>query len=317
VPAQPYRPESQIIECPTPAQSGPDPGAISVVIPAYNEAPVIRSVAESLLPLRELMACEILIVDDGSTDGTAEILAEMTETYPDIVRVLTHRTNRGYGAALKTGIRHAQMPLIATLDADGQHTLDQLMNLMPSATQHEMVIGQRTGLRHSPMWRMPGKWLLGRMADFFARQHIPDLNSGLRIFHSQVIRQYLHLFPNGFSFSTTSTLVLLNRGYSVDFVPIAVQQRQGHSTVTARTGFETILLILRLVMLLTPLRIFLPLSLLSVFLGLAWAIPYLIDRRGLTVTALLFLINGILIFLVGLLADQVAEMRKERFEDSF
>jgi len=308
-------PEFQHSEDTQIAEASSNMPGISVVIPAYNEAPVIRNVLESLLPLQQAMACEILVIDDGSSDGTADILAELTRAHPHILRVFTHRANRGYGAALKTGIRQAQMPLIATLDADGQHTLDQLMKLVPSASQHEMVIGQRTGLVHSPMWRMPGKWLLGRMADFFARQHIPDLNSGLRIFQAQVIRQYLHLFPNGFSFSTTSTLVLLNRGYSVDFVPITVQHRQGHSTVTARTGFDTILLILRLIMLLTPLRIFLPLSMLSVFLGVAWAIPYLIDRRGLTVTALLFLINGILIFLVGLLADQVAEMRKERFED--
>jgi hypothetical protein len=163
---------------------------------------------------------------------------------------------------------------------------------------------------------MPGKWMLSWMASRFTGTRIPDLNSGLRVFRTDDVRRYLHLCPDGFSFSTTSTMVMLHRGYAVAFEPIEIRAREGSaSTVTVRTGFETLMLILRLIMLLSPLRLFLPIGAVSMFLGVAWAVPYLVARRGLTVTALLLLVNGLLTVLFGLLADQIAELRKERFEE--
>lgn len=288
---------------------------VSIIIPAFNEITVIRPVVESLLPTAQFERWEIVVIDDGSTDGTGELLDQIAGQDPAVFRVIHHRRNRGYGAALKSGIRQARAPLVATMDADGQHTLDHLLHLLPYTDTYEMVVGCRSGLIHSKLWRMPGKWALGVLANHLAQENIPDLNSGLRFFHTAVIRRYLHLCPNGFSFSTTSTLIMFNRGYTVGYVPITVRQRKGKSTVSTRTGFETVMLILRLSMLLAPLRIFLPLSATSFVFGLAWAIPYLLDRRGLTVTALLFLINAVIIFLVGLLADQVAELRKEQFEE--
>ncbi|MBN1203177.1 MAG: glycosyltransferase family 2 protein [Anaerolineae bacterium] len=306
---QPHTPPGSLHDTTSPA--------LSVVLPAYNEVDGLRPVLESLLPEAAARNWEVLVIDDGSTDGTGDLVDAIASEHPATLRPIHHRRNRGYGAALKTGFRHARAPLVASMDSDGQHTVDQLLTLLPQAGSHDMIIGQRMGLVHSPLWRMPGKWLLGIMANFLAQEHIPDLNSGLRVFHSDVIRRYLHLCPDGFSFSTTSTLVLLNRGYAVGYTPIRVQPRQGKSTVSLRTGFDTILLILRLSMLLAPLRIFLPISAILFTAGTVWAIPYLIARQGLTVAALLLLITGLLIFLVGLLADQVAALRKEQFEDTF
>jgi glycosyltransferase involved in cell wall biosynthesis len=289
--------------------------AVTVVVPAYNEAEAIGGLLEELVPAAREGDWEVIVVDDGSTDGTEAVLVPWAEAHADVLRVIRHRGNRGYGAALKSGIRAARAAFVATMDSDGQHTPTELGHLLAERHDKDLVIGRRTRLLHSPMWRMPGKWVLGRMAAHLAGQKIPDLNSGLRVFRTAVVRRYLHLFPDGFSFSTTSTMLLLHRRYFVAHVPIEVRPRQGKSTVTLRTGFDTILLILRLAMLLSPLRIFLPLGALSVAAGMIWAIPYLVLRQGLTVTALLLILNGVLIVLTGLLADQLAELRKERFEE--
>lgn len=287
---------------------------ITVVLPVYNEAGSVAGVLEPLLRRARREGWAVLVVDDGSRDGSAEVLEELERTHGPVLRVLTHLRNRGYGAALKTGIRAVEGPFVATMDSDGQHSVGELGKLLDARHGHSLVIGQRTRALHSPLWRMPGKWVLGWMANLFTRTRIPDLNSGLRLFRTADVRRYLHLCPDGFSFSTTSTMVMLSRGYAVTHVPIEVAPRAGRSTVSLRTGFETVLLILRLVMLLTPLRLFLPLGAASFLFGVAWSIPYLVARQGLTVTALLFILNGVLIVLFGLLADQIAELRKERFE---
>jgi glycosyltransferase involved in cell wall biosynthesis len=291
------------------------PYSLSIVIPVYNEIQSIHNVFQEVLSIAEQRGWQVIAVNDGSVDGSGEALNELAGQHSGVMRVIHHTSNRGYGAALKSGIRSINTDLVATMDSDGQHTIAMLDALLKSAQISEMVVGQRREILHSSLWRMPGKWFLVLLASYLSQQSIPDLNSGLRIFHIAVIRRYLHLFPNGFSFSTTSTLILINRGYNVRYIPIDIRARTGKSTVTLRTGFDTLVLILRLIMLLAPLRIFLPISIVSVIIGITWAIPYLLDRRGLTVVSLLLILNGVVIFLVGLLADQVAELRKERFEE--
>ena len=129
-----------------------------------------------------------------------------------------------------------------------------------------MVIGNRTSLLHSPLWRMPGKWMLNIMANYLVKERIPDLNSGLRVIRREDALRYLHLCPSGFSFSTTITMVMLSRGYDVKYIPIKVEKRVGKSSISLKTGFETLLLILRLATLIDPLRIFVPMSLIIGFI---------------------------------------------------
>jgi glycosyltransferase involved in cell wall biosynthesis len=287
----------------------------SIIIPCYNEGGVICDVIEELqsyLAERVQDRYEILIIDDGSTDDTQEKLASLRD-----VRVIRHRTNRGYGAAIKTGVRQAAGSAVATYDGDGQHYPEDLVRLLQKIQEEDwaLVVGARTKTIHSNLWRMPGKWVLGWLANHLTKTKIPDLNSGLRAFKRDIISRYLHLCSDRFSFSTTSTLVILNRGYPMTFVPIEVRNRQGSSTVSLATGFETLLLILRTICLFDPLRIFIPASMVLVVAGiLLGAYPYFILKRGLTTGAVLFILAGILVFFFGLLADQIASLRKEKYE---
>lgn len=281
---------------------------VTILIPAFNESQAIGFVIEHIQAICSDVVQEIIVIDDGSSDDTAYIAKNAGAT------VIRHKQNLGYGAALKTGIRHATTEFVLTMDADGQHQAEDVLGLWEVAEDCDMVVGQRISLLHSPLWRMPGKWLLWSMANYLTRRKIPDLNSGLRLIRRDVAQRYLHLCPSGFSFSTTITMALLSRGYSVAYVPIQVKKRVGKSTVSVATGLDTIILILRIAALFNPLRVFIPISLLIGLVGLVWGIPFALAGRGVSVGSLLAIVTAILIFGLGLLCDQISQLRLERFE---
>jgi len=251
---------------------------------------------------------EIIVVNDGSTDDTAKIL----ESFPRL-RVVHHARNRGYGASLKTGSRHATGDVVVFFDADGQHDPVDVMLIVKAFGQADMVVGARQGLLHSPAWRVPGKFLLTKLANYLTNQSIPDLNSGLRAIRRSVLLQYLHLCPDKFSFTTTLTMALLSESHEVVYVPIRVRPRVGKSRVTVSTGFETLLLLLRLITLFNPMRVFLPTSIALMILGVGWSSVYVFDQRGLSVGGMLLIMTSLLMFFVGLIADQVAAIRRELY----
>lgn len=288
------------------ATKGPD--TLAVIIPAFNEASSIGAVLDSLRAECGDLITTIIVVDDGSNDDTGAIAEARGAT------VIRHAANRGYGASLKSGIRSADTTHVATLDADGQHHAADLHRLWQARQRADMVIGARRQLIHSPLWRMPGKWILGAVASYLVAQRIPDLNSGLRLISRPVVMRYMHLCPNGFSMSTTLTLAVLSRGIPVEFVPIDVQRREGKSTVTVATGLATVMLLLRIICLFNPLRLFVPASLAIAAAGFAWAIPYAMAGRGLSVAAMLAMVTAILLFSLGLLCDQISQQRLERYE---
>ena len=281
---------------------------LTVVIPAYNEERSIAAVINDVFTQCANFVAEIIVVDDGSTDGTSAVVKATP------ARLIHHSQNRGYGAALKTGIKAAQTEFVATMDSDGQHNAQSVKLLWESRAEHDMVVGARSALLHSPMWRMPGKWLIGVMANYLTKRRIPDLNSGLRIIRGSTALKYIHICPDGYSFSTTITVALLTRGYSVGYVPIQVTRRVGKSQVSLTTGFSTIILILRLATLFDPLRIYLPTSFLIGLIGVLWGIPYAVTGHGVSVGAMLALVTAIVLFSVGLLSDQISQLRLERFE---
>ena len=282
--------------------------SLTVILPAYNEEAALGAVLNQLHENVGNLIREIIVVDDGSTDSTAQVAEKAG------VRVIRHSMNLGYGASLKTGIKAAKSDFILTMDADGQHLPENIPQLWAFADSADMVVGSRQGLLHSPWWRMPGKWLLRLLGSYLVKRRIPDLNSGLRLMKREIALKYLHLCPSGFSFSTTVTLAYLTRGYNVIYVPIMLNKRVGKSTVTLVTGWDTIILILRIASLFNPLRVFVPISILCVAIGLTWAIPYAIDGHGVSVGSMLAIVTGVLLFGFGLVCDQVSQLRLERFE---
>lgn len=283
---------------------------LTVVIPAYNEGQAIGEVLEDIWQNCGEIVESVIVVDDGSKDDTADVAESKKAT------VIRHSGNRGYGASLKTGIRASQTEYILTMDADGQHRAEYIWALWQQKQQYDMVVGERVRLLHSPLWRMPGKWLLTFMARYLTQKDIPDLNSGLRLVRKDVIEKYIHLCPSGFSFSTTITMALHSRGYRVGYVPIEVQKRKdsGAGTVSVRTGLDTIILILRLSTLFNPLRIFLPASFMIASVGVLWGIPYALAGRGVSVGSMLAVSIAVLLFALGLISDQISALRLEKFE---
>ena len=280
---------------------------VTVIIPAFNEEQSIGEVVDNVYRHCSSFLEDIIVVDDGSTDSTYQIACQSHAV------VIQHKQNKGYGASLKTGIRQAKTDFVLTMDADGQHRVEDLERLL-KFSDYDMVVGQRSSLIHSALWRMPGKWFIGKIANYLTNRKIPDLNSGLRLIRREVAIRYIHLCPSGFSFSTTITMALLSRGYNITYVPIQVEKRVGKSTVSLKTGFDTIVLVLRLAALFNPLRLFLPISLVVGLIGIIWGIPYALDGRGVSIAAMLASMTAILLFGLGILCDQISQLRLERFE---
>lgn len=280
---------------------------LTVVIPAYNEAQVITKVIEDLKERNK--DYEIIVVDDGSTDNTYE-LARQTG-----VKVIHHSYNQGYGAALKTGIRNAETDFVCTMDADGQHRAEDVEKLFEEIKNdnYDVVIGARSKRSHISLVRVPGKKMLSIFANYLSGIRIPDLNSGLRVAKKESIMKLLHLLPDGFSFSTTITIAMYKMRYNVKWVPITTNKRVGKSSVhPLRHGYQTLLLIVRLVTLFDPLRIFLPVSIFLILVGSVYQVIVILFKGFHIVGgALLSILAGISIFFFGILADQISAIRRE------
>ncbi len=286
----------------------------SVIIPAFNEAAALRSVLEELVAFlrQQNIAAQVIVVDDGSTDRTADEVRAVPG-----VQLIRHPYNKGYGAALKTGIRAATTEWCFTYDADRQHTPDLIALLLPHCTEgNDMVVGKREGYR-GPWIRQPGKKLISMVANFVTERKIPDLNSGLRAFRRSAFLRFMHLFPNGFSLSTTSTVCFFKEGLNVVYVPIRIRERVGKSTVRPRDFGKTLMLVLRIIMLFSPLRIFLPACFFFAFLTVADVVIQFIltgDFTNKSTVALISLTS--LTFFFGLLADQIAALRREHLRQA-
>lgn len=285
----------------------PEKLQISVIIPAYNEEKAIKGVINNLLDFlpTQNIDFEILVINDGSTDLTSQ----HAKSFPQI-RVIDQPYNKGYGAAIKTGLRNAIYDWVLLFDSDGQHQAQNIEKLLPFTNQFDIIIGARTLGYKGPILRQPGKKIVLMVANYISGHKIPDVNSGFRLVKKEFALKFCNLYPNGFSISTTMTLAFLKDGLNVKFVPYQVEPRIGKSTVKIRDGFKTLMLILKIIMLFSPLRVFLPLSLLIAAMAF---ISFVNDLTILhiTNTTVVLTISSILLFSFGLLADQLADIRRE------
>lgn len=278
--------------------------AFSLILPIYNEEQSIISTLDYLQEKLQGSGCqyEIIAVNDGSTDRSSQIL----KTRADI-RLIEHVRNKGYGAALKTGIRHAKYPLIVITDADGTYPNERIPELVRLAQDADMVVGSRTGenVQYSKIRKIP-KWFLVRFAQWITQQHIPDLNSGMRVLHKNIVEKFIHILPDTFSFTTTITVAMLTNNYLVRYVPIDYYHRTGRSKIKPiRDTLRFVQIILRTGVYFAPLRVFMPLAGIF-FVGFLFTIIQdVFVREDLTERSIILLIASTQIAMFALLADMI------------
>lgn len=276
-----------------------------MVIPAYEEAAAVGVVVQSLRAAAPWH--EVLVIDDGSADETATVAATAG------ARVIKHPYNKGNGAAIKTGVRHASGDYLLIVDADGQHTAADALRLVAFLGEYDLVVGTRTGsTQQASTARHMGNNALNWIAGYLTGRAIPDLTSGLRAARSSGLREFLHLLPNGFSTPTTTTLSFLKAGYSVRFEPITARARLGTSKIKlVSDGARFLMILLKVITIFSPLRIFLPIAGAFFALGASYAIWTTITRHDVTDSSVLLLVLAVVIFLVGLVSEQISTMRSE------
>lgn len=289
-----------------------DSPRISIIIPAYNEAEVIGSVVEGVVhTVGEFgLDAEILVVDDGSGDGTAAIAEEAGAS------VARHPYNIGNGAAVKTGIRRARGEVLVMLDGDGQHSPEDIPRLLAKLESYDMVVGARTSDSETGVHRDLANTVYNWLASYVCNRRIEDLTSGFRAMKAELARGFVYLLPNTFSYPTTITLATLRSGRSLTYVPINACRRVGKSKVRLlRDGLRFLLIVLKIATFFSPLKIFVPASMAMFLTGLGYGlfkVMFLGARYGPT-SAMLMTVS-VLVFLVGLVSEQVAQLRFDRSE---
>ena len=280
---------------------------VSIVIPAYNEEKGIEKVlGEVVSEIDKLqLQAEVIVVNDGSKDQTAKKVESIARSNPDVLLV-EHKSNRGYGASLKTGILHAKYDTIVVIDADCTYPISSLSSLLEEMEEADMVVGARTGANvQIEKIRVPAKWFLGKLASFLAEKEIPDLNSGFRAFNREIAISYFHILPNKFSFTTTITLAMFSDDFKVTYVPIDYYGRKGSSKITPIFAWRLFVLILRTIFYFNPLRIILPLTVVFGLVGLGKMGYDIVMLDNLTDSSVLLILFSFQLLGFGLLADLI------------
>ena len=286
---------------------------LTLVIPLYNEEECIDKVIPEILEFCQGVY-DVIIVDDGSTDNSNNLLQEYFKESRDGVRVLSHEFNKGYGAAIKTGIKGACTDYVVTLDADGQHRLEDVDSMFEYMLKSkvDLLIGSRFNNKSKNLFRHFGKWVIRSFTKFMIKLDIKDLNSGLKMYRREKCVEILDYCPDGMSFSDSIVIVSLISEYKISEVDIVVNDRfSGNSKVNASTLFETIMSIVVIVVLNNPLRFFIPLSFGLLFLGVVWGGYFIVTNQGVSVATSLLLMLSAIIFTSGLISQQISQIWRQ------
>lgn len=278
------------------------PKSVSIVIPAKNESAAIGEVVGILRS--EYPDAEIIVVDDGSTDATARIAEDAG------ARVIQHPESLGNGASVKTGARAACGDLLVFMDGDGQHDPRDLGQLLDKLDQgYDMAVGARNAGSHANVGRLFANGLYNALASQLSGREITDLTSGFRAVRAELFKRFLYLLPNGFSYPTTITMAFLRSGFPVCFVPITAAQRKGKSHIRpVRDGVRFFAIIFKIATLYAPLKIFLPISGLFFATGLGYYAYTFFAFGRFTNMSLLVFSASVIIFLIGLISEQITAL---------
>ena len=281
-----------------------DASAVSIVIPAKDEEP---SIAGVVARLKDAAAWhEIIVVDDGSTDQTASRAREAG------ARVIRHPYNKGNGAAVKTGARHAAGEFVLIVDGDGQHHAGDAGRIAARLGEFDLVVGARSAATQATLTRRGGNAVLNWLASYLTGRAIPDLTSGFRGILTSVLREFLHLLPNGFSTPTTTTMACIKAGYNVTFEPIEAGTRVGQSKMrVARDGTKFLLILLKVITIFSPLRIFAPISAVAFAAGAVYGVANFVSAGRIPNGAVVLLLFAVIVFLVGLVSEQISALRMQ------
>ena len=275
---------------------------ISIVLPAKNESGAIGQTIAQIQQLQ--LAHEIIVVNDGSTDQTKQV-AETAGA-----KVVTHPYSKGNGAAIKTGARTATGDIIVFMDADGQHDPQDIPRLIEKIEQgYDLVVGARQKGSQASIGRGIANALYNNLATYMTEQKVEDLTSGFRAVRADKFREFLYLLPNGFSYPTTSTIAFFRAGYSVTYDPIHAAKRIGKSHIQPlKDGVRFFLIIFKIATLFSPLKMFLPIAILLFMNGTGWYGYTLWDAGRFTNMSALLYTGSIMIFLMGLISEQVTAL---------
>ena len=281
---------------------------VSIIIPAYNEAEVIGDMVRKVAKL--FPHIEIIVINDGSQDDTGVIAKEAGAI------VYSHPYNMGNGAAIKSGIRIASGEILIFMDGDGQHSPEDMEKMLEYFPAYDMVVGARPKGHYMSGVRGFGNSIFNRLGSYVTKFPIQDLTSGFRAIKSDIARDLLYLLPNTYSYPTTLTLGVLRNGRSVKYVSIDIQARkEGKSQIRIlRDGIRFFMIITKICALYSPFRIFLPVSFLMFLLGFFYYLYTYITQNRFTNMSALLLTTSVIIFMMGLISEQISQMRFERSE---
>ena len=281
-----------------------EPSQVSIVIPALDEQDSVGALVRDLRSVASWH--EVLVVDDGSSDETSRRAEDAG------ARVIRHPYNKGNGAAVKTGIRHATGEFILIIDADGQHQPADAIRIVERLGVYDLVIGARSAATQATSARRGGNALLNWLATYLTGRPVPDLTSGFRGARSECLRDLIHMLPNGFSTPTTTTLAFIKAGFNVGFEPIEAQRRVGRSKIRlARDGSKFFLILLKVITIFSPLRVFVPLSGLALATGVLYGAVNVVTAGRIPNGAVVLILFAVVVFLVGLVSEQISALRFE------